>query len=203
MPKTPTAQPTTRTRLVTAMSRSLQVRGFGATSMKDLLDSTGVSSGSMYHAFPGGKEELAAAAVREVGLDAAARIRRVFAARLTAADGVATIFAALARDLEAGGFRFGCPVGVPATEASAASEGIQIACDEAFDAWIAAYGDALRAEGWDDDEAVTMALSIVTAYEGAVTIARARRDTSAIFTISHDLVTRIEAGGRPTTTEDP
>ena len=69
----------TRDKLIQAMSRSMQTRGFEATGMKDVLESAAVSTGSLYHAFPGGKEELGAAAVREVGLAAAERIRAVLA----------------------------------------------------------------------------------------------------------------------------
>ena len=55
--------PSTRDKLILAMSRSMQTRGFEATGMKDVLESAAVSTGSMYHAFPRGKEELGAAAV--------------------------------------------------------------------------------------------------------------------------------------------
>ena len=186
--------PTTRDKLIQAMSRSMQTRGFGATGMKDVLESAGVSSGSMYHAFPRGKEELGAAAVRDVGLSAAQQIRGALETSDSTAQGVKAIFGALMADLERSGFRYGCPIGVPATEAAAVSDEIQAACDEVFNAWVAAYRDALVDEGWPAEPAQDLALAIVTAYEGSVTMARALRSTEPIVNTAHHLVARVEQG---------
>ena len=188
-----TALPT-RDRLVLAMSESLRTRGYGSTSMKDLLAGAGISSGSMYHSFPGGKEQLAAEAVRRVGFDGASRIRWVFDDAEDAATAVRRIFAALARDHEATDFRFGCPVGVPATEAVGESHEIRIASREVFDAWTDAYADGFVADGWERDAAERMALAVIVAYEGSVTIARATADSSAIHHAGEHLAAQVEAG---------
>ncbi len=199
------SEPTSRERLLRGMSRSLRSRGYGATSMKELLAATGVSSGSMYHSFPGGKEELAAAAIRHSGLRGAEAIRRVLDDAASAAEGVDRIFRALIRDLERYEFEFGCPIGVPATEAAAASEEIRAACNEVFDAWVDAYRSALVDDGFGSSEATAQALAIVTAYEGSITIARALKDTTPIATTADDLVARIDStttNRQPTPTED-
>ncbi|MEM9564758.1 MAG: TetR/AcrR family transcriptional regulator [Actinomycetota bacterium] len=190
------SEPTSREKLLRGMSRSLRSRGYGATSMKELLEVTGVSSGSMYHSFPGGKEELAAAAIRDSGLRGAEAIRQVFDDAAGAAEGVGRIFRALVRDLERFEFEFGCPIGVPAAEASASSPAIRAACNEIFHAWVDAYRDALTADGWPEVEATAQALAIVTAYEGSITIARAIEDTTPIANTAADLIARIEAGSR-------
>ena len=159
--------------------------------MKDLLVDAGVSSGSMYHSFPGGKEELAAAAIREVGLHAAELIRNVFANASSVAAGLATIFDALISDLEQSDFQNGCPIGVPATEAVGVSALIQDASREVFDAWVAAYRDALVGEGWSVTDATQLATVIVTAYEGSLTIGRAMRSTAPIADAKAHLMTRV------------
>ena len=173
------------------MRASLRARGYGNTSMKELLVDAGVSSGSMYHSFPGGKEELAGAAVREVGLHAAGLIRDVFANAASVGDGIAKIFGALESDLERSDFQNGCPIGVPATEAVGVSDEIQEASREVFRAWVAAYRDALVDEAWPVDEATKLATVIVTAYEGSLTIARAMRDTTPIEDAKDHLVARV------------
>lgn len=188
-----TSTTTTRDRLIDGMRASLRARGYGNTSMKDLLAATGVSSGSMYHSFPGGKEELAAAAVREVGLHAAELIRDVFATAPSVADGLITIFDALMSDLEQSDFGNGCPIGVPATEAVGVSARIQDASREVFGAWVGAYRDALVGEGWSGPEAAQLATLIVTAYEGSLTIARAMRSTTPIADAKTHLVAHVRA----------
>lgn len=194
---------TTRDKLIDGMRASLRARGYGSTSMKDLLIATGVSSGSMYHSFPGGKEELAAAAIREVGLNAAKLIRNVFANAASVGDGLATIFDALMRDVEESEFQNGCPIGVPATEAVGVSAQIQDASREVFRAWVEAYRDALVSEGWRATEATQLATVIVTAYEGSLTIARAMRSTTPIADAKAHLVSRVSKTDPPKQRKDP
>ncbi|MEM7136571.1 MAG: TetR/AcrR family transcriptional regulator [Myxococcota bacterium] len=186
-----TTATTTRDKLIDGMRASLRTRGYGSTSMKDLLAGTGVSSGSMYHSFPGGKEELAATTIREVGLEGAKLIRNVFSDSASVGEGLATIFGALRRDLEQSDFGNGCPIGVPATEAVGVSDQIQEASREVFEAWVAAYRDALVNEGWSTSDATPLAIVIVTAYEGSLTIARAMRSTAPIADAAAHLTARV------------
>ncbi|MEM6533045.1 MAG: TetR/AcrR family transcriptional regulator [Myxococcota bacterium] len=171
---------TTRDRLVDGMRQSLRARGFGNTSMKDMLTSTGVSSGSMYHSFPGGKDELAAAAVRDSGLHAAEQIAAVFAGADTVNRGIGMIFNALIAEVRENKFALGCPIGVPATEAVGVSERIQEASAEVLDAWTEAYAQALVNEGWEPTAATELATLIVITYEGSLTVARATKSTAPI-----------------------
>jgi AcrR family transcriptional regulator len=168
--------PETANRLSDAALLAVRRHGYAGMSMQTLLRETGVSSSSMYHFFPGGKEELVAAAVRRSGLDAAKRIAAVFTS-YDIADGVVRIFAAAAAEMEEHDFMLGCPIGVPATEAAATSAAIRDAVGEVFTAWADAYATALRHGGVDDEQATSLGRFIVAAYEGSVTLARATRST--------------------------
>lgn len=177
----------TRNRLIDAVLRSIRLHGYAGTSMQDLLRDTGVSSSSLYHFFPGGKEELVASAVRSFGHAAADQIADVLE-RHELAEAITLIFDATASDAERADFAFGCPIGVPATEAPADSAAIQEAVAEVFTAWSEAYAAALRRAGFDAAEAATLGRFIVAAYEGSVMLARATRttqpyrDTTAVVT---------------------
>ena len=164
----------TKNRLIDAVLLSIREHGYAGTSMQDLLRETGVSSSSMYHFFAGGKEELVASAVRQAGLVAAEQITEVLQHH-EISEAIAIIFDASAADMEGNGFTFGCPIGVPATEAPADSVAIQEAVAEVFTAWAAAYTAALRTFGLDSGRATMLGRFIVAAYEGAVTLARATR----------------------------
>lgn len=166
----------TANRLTEAVLLAIREHGYAGTSMQDLLRETGVSSSSMYHFFPGGKEELVATAVRDAGLDAAERIADVFR-RLEPADAIERVFEAAAAEMEGHDFSLGCPIGVPATEAAADSPAIRDAVDEVFTAWTTAYTDGLRSGGVDAELAARLGRFAVAAYEGSVTLARATRST--------------------------
>ncbi len=182
-----------RDRLVGAMSESLRERGYGSSAIKDVLGRADATAGSMYHFFPGGKEELAEAAVREVGTASTTLLAAILDESDSVAAGVVAFYEALIADMEASDFRFGCPIGVPATEAPEAVQGIREAGDAVFSGWIAAMSTALEAEGWDPAAALIAARFAVSAYEGASTVSRACRDTSMLrdtLTVVYDVLGR-------------
>ena len=145
--------------------------------MQDLLRATGVSSSSLYHFFPDGKEQLIATAVREHGLDAAERIASVFE-KFDAPEAIRRIFDAAAAEMKANSFTLGCAIGVPATEAPSDSPAIQQVVSEVFEAWAKAYERGLNAAGLDHADAESLGRAIVAAYQGAVTLARATRSVA-------------------------
>lgn len=56
-----------RERLIQTTAQLLQEKGYYGTGLKDILKLSGTPSGSLYHYFPDGKEELTAAAIRSAG----------------------------------------------------------------------------------------------------------------------------------------
>ncbi len=173
------------------MSTSLRANGHGSSAIKDVLEAADVTAGSMYHFFPGGKDELAAAAVMEVGLAGDQMLAATIEESGSVADGVIVFYDALIAEMEASDFRLGCPIGVPSTEAAATAEGIRQAGEAVFSAWIATMSAALEAEGWDPAPALVAARFAVSAYEGASTLSRTCRDTSVLrdtLTVVHDLL---------------
>ncbi len=167
---------TTADRLTDAVLLSVREHGYAGTSMQDLLRESGVSSSSMYHFFPGGKEELVATAIRSAGAKSAERIAGVLE-RHELPEAIARIFEFAAREMAKHEYSRGCPIGVPATEAPADSEAIQAAVAEVFGAWAGIYAEALRRAGFDVERAESLGRFIVAAYQGSVTLARATRST--------------------------
>ncbi|ERI53646.1 hypothetical protein N878_14690, partial [Pseudomonas sp. EGD-AK9] len=58
---------TTRDKLIDAMIDALQRKGLHGVGLSELLADAGAPKGSLYHHFPGGKSELAVAAIERVG----------------------------------------------------------------------------------------------------------------------------------------
>ena len=169
-----------RDELVEHMSRSIRESGVGASTVERVLRSSRVTAGSMYHFFPDGKEALVAAAVEAAGVEGAALLASVMEDPSSPADGTEVFYTGRAADMEENDFVFGCPVGVPSTEA-AGIEAVRAAGASAFRSWIAVIASALEDRGFSPDRAQSTARFAIAAYEGASTVARALRDTSVIY----------------------
>jgi TetR/AcrR family transcriptional repressor of lmrAB and yxaGH operons len=168
-----------RTRLLDATTALLADRGYHGTGMKDILSASGAVAGSLYHHFPGGKDELAAACVRRAAEDVAVRIERNLAS-LRLGEAVDAFYVQSAAALRESGFRNGCPVGTPAAETTTFAEPMATAVADAFALWRAALARGLGAHGWPDDEAHQTASLLLSLFEGALLVARAEQSTAPL-----------------------
>lgn len=76
---TPASPMGTKERLIAASLSLFQAKGYHGVSISDILDATGLPKGSLYHHFPGGKEELAIAAVVFIADEVDAKLAAEFA----------------------------------------------------------------------------------------------------------------------------
>jgi TetR/AcrR family transcriptional repressor of lmrAB and yxaGH operons len=154
-------------------------QGYAATGLNQILDDAGVKAGSLYHHFPGGKQELAAAVVESAGV----HIEHVLRAALADEADVTTVVDRWLDMLAAGlaaDCRDGCPVEPIATESVHASELVRRAAARAFDSWCAALADRLIVDGWDGAQAGERALAVVSIIEGALVLSRTSGNAAAL-----------------------
>jgi TetR/AcrR family transcriptional repressor of lmrAB and yxaGH operons len=165
----------------------LRRQGYAATGLSEIVERSGAPRGSLYFHFPGGKEELAVAAMERSG----EALRRAIAATMEVpgdtAAGVAVLIDALADGLEVSGYRDGCPIATVALETAAGSEPLRATAARIFDAWIAELQDALRRDGVEPAAAERRAMLALSAIEGALLLSRARRDTAPLRAVRDEL----------------
>jgi AcrR family transcriptional regulator len=170
----------TRDRLLAATNESFRRRGYSGTSVKDVTSAANAPTGSLYHFFPGGKDELAAAVITTSG----AAYRDLFEAIADAAASpeaaVTDFFDGAAAVLEETGFIDPCPIGTVAREVASSNEPLRIATEQVFAGWIDAATTRLATAGIAPDDARTLATAIVAALEGGFVLARARRDANVL-----------------------
>jgi TetR/AcrR family transcriptional repressor of lmrAB and yxaGH operons len=188
-----------RTRLLDATTALLAGRGYHGTGMKDILTASGAVAGSLYHHFPGGKDELAAACVRRAAEDVARRIEHNLATQ-PPGDAIDAFYAASAAALRDSGYRNGCPVGTPAAETTTFAEPMATAVADAFASWRDAIARGLRTHGWAQDDAARTASLLLSLYEGALLVARAEHSTAPLDAAgrhSRALVEGVSVGSPP------
>ncbi|MFC6881996.1 MULTISPECIES: TetR/AcrR family transcriptional regulator [Actinomadura] len=172
----------TRERVLRTAAELFQRQGYHGTGLTQVLAESRAPKGSLYFHFPDGKEQLAAESVALSGRELAQALR---AAAGEASDGRAGIVALgeyFARALEESDFSKGCPVATVALETSAASEPIRTACEGAYGDWLDGITEALR--GWGVPDSRDVGELVLSSLQGAVMLARVRRDAGVIRTVT-------------------
>jgi TetR/AcrR family transcriptional repressor of lmrAB and yxaGH operons len=115
-----------RAALVEQAALLFRRQGYAATGINQILEAADVKAGSLYHHFPDGKAQLAAAVVDGVGGDIKRQLRTFLATDASPADIVGRWIDMLADGL-AGDGRDGCPIEPIATESVHASSVVRAA----------------------------------------------------------------------------
>lgn len=181
-----------RDRMLRATMELLCERGYSGTSFGDIIERSGAPRGSIYHHFPGGKQQLAAEAAQRY---AAGILRRIAA---TTEDGAATdavrVFIDVVRDgLRASDFRLGCAVAGIVLDATPADVALLDLAAEAFRGWRQRFTAAFRRDGATEAQARRLATLVVSAVEGAMMLARADRDVAPVVDVGHELEAHVRA----------
>jgi TetR/AcrR family transcriptional regulator, lmrAB and yxaGH operons repressor len=168
-----------RAALVETAALLFRRQGYAATGVNQILETADVKAGSLYHHFPDGKQELAAAVVDSVGADIERRLRELLDSELPVTDVVDGWIDLMASGLS-GDQRDGCPIEPIATESVNASQQVRTASARAFGGWCLAVADRLRADGWPGDDADQTALAVIALIEGALILSRIAGDAGAL-----------------------
>lgn len=151
-------------------ARLLAERGYQATSFSDVIAASGAPRGSIYHHFPGGKDELVELAVRRQA-DRVIALVGEFTGD-TPVEVVASFIAVWRHTLVATDFAVGCSL----LAVTASTDGpLRDTAGTLFGGWIDALAARLVATGVDAAAAASFATTLLAAIEGAVAIARAQR----------------------------
>ena len=163
-----------RNRMIQSAALLFREHGYSGTGFRDVIEHSGAPRGSIYHHFPGGKEQLAADTVAWAAGVTERRIER--AARSGHPVAALGIFVDAWREmLEDSNFRAGCPIIAVAAEADAGSTATEAAA-AAFTRWQDLISRALLDAGASRIDARRLATLVVASVEGAILLCRARRD---------------------------
>ena len=181
----------TRRRMLESAAELFRTQGYHATGMTQLVSESRAPKGSLYFHFPGGKEQLAAEAVQLSGERLAGVFREITAGAPDPATAIDLIVTALATSLSESDYRCGCPIATVALEA-ADSEPIRAACDQGYEGWLRDISAYFTERGLAEDRAASLATVVLSAIEGALLLARTRRDTTPLQAVAAHLHTTVE-----------
>ncbi len=183
---------TSRQRIERVAADILARDGYNGMGLKALSEASNLPYGSIYHHFPGGKEDIAIAAIGTRGVWVAGLIEQVFAKGVTR-PAIRAMFAFMADRLERSEWVDGCAIGTPALDGSSDSARIRAACDSAFTAMIDAVAAALVRRGTSRPGARDLATTIVATYEGAMMLARVQHSRAPMKAAAESMIRLVEA----------
>ncbi len=194
---TPSPGPGTRERLVSAMFDSLQRRGLHGVGLNELLAQARAPKGVLYHHFPGGKSELAVAAIDEAVEQLGAALRQSIATHGGLVPALRAWMGGARRQLERSGFERGCPLATVALESTSDDVALQAALARAFEAIRTQLQTWLAEAGLPAPRAGVVATLIVAAYEGALIQARVAGSVAPMEATTEALLGFVELELRP------
>jgi AcrR family transcriptional regulator len=183
---------TTRDRLVETSAELFRKQGYAATGVKQIITNAQAPFGSLYHHFPGGKEELGAEAIRTSGALYELLIPAVFDPAPDLPTGVRDFFAGAAEHLTQTDYADACPIATIALETSSISEPMRQACADVFERWIVAGAERHEDGGLTKEQARELTIAMLAALEGAFVLARAMRTTEPLHIAGEMVASAVE-----------
>lgn len=165
MPQTnATRSLTTPERLIRAAALHFRGKGYGGTGLSEILREAGVPKGSLYHHFPGGKEDLALACADVGGKVLLRMMDRAMARAETLEEGLDAFAAELEDAFRRHGEWRGCPVTSTLVDQGGPPRFLERA-QSIFGDWEAGFADHYARLGVADPQALARASLVV--LEGA------------------------------------
>jgi TetR/AcrR family transcriptional repressor of lmrAB and yxaGH operons len=181
----------TREQIIEKTCELLELQGYHATGLNQIIRESGSPKGSLYYHFPGGKEELAQEAVEYVGAIVLKRIHDNLALYDEAGQALEVFITHIAYNVEASGFKAGGPITTIAMEASATSDRLRETCQRIYSEWQGAVANKLMADGFAEERAHRIATLVIASIEGGVILCRTERSQMPLKRVAQEIGTLI------------
>jgi AcrR family transcriptional regulator len=170
----------TKDRIVSASAELFRRQGYAGTGVKQIVADAKAPFGSLYHFFPGGKQELGGEVIRVSGAIYGQLIDAFFSPGFDLVRSIEDFFATAAEDLEESDYADACPIATVALEVASTSEPLRRATAEVFDTWVVSTSARFAEAGLRPDAARELATTTLMLLEGAFILSRAMRTTEPL-----------------------
>ena len=137
----------TKERILDSTAELFRRQGYAGTGVKAILAASQAPYGSLYHFFPGGKEELGVAALRAGGVTYRELVEALLPTRRGRGGRHPGLLRRRRRDGGATGYADACPIATVALEVASTSEPMREAAAEVFESWLAVLAERFEEAG--------------------------------------------------------
>ena len=176
-----------REQIVEATCTLIEVQGYHATGLNQIISESGSPKGSLYHYFPGGKEALVTEALQRAGGVIEERIRAGLTDTDDPSEAVRGFLHGLAYHVAASDYQRGGPITTVALETASTSERLREACLSIYERWRGVFREKLMSGGIERQRAERLSMLILASIEGGIILSRTRRDSQLMREIGDEL----------------
>jgi AcrR family transcriptional regulator len=170
----------TKDRILETSGELFRRQGYMGTGVKQIVEAAGAPFGSIYHFFPGGKEELGAETIRRSGALYGLLFVEFVPPEVDLVKGVRAFFAGAAATLHETDFADACPIATVALEISSTNEELREACADVFNLWIEGGTARFVEAGLTKKQSRALVIEMLAALEGAFVLGRALRSAEPV-----------------------
>lgn len=156
--------------------------------MSMVLKACGAQKGSLYHFFPGGKEELLVAAIKKMRRYSIEHIQKCIGETDSAAQAIKKHLQFLAKLFDRPSITHGMPYLALAATVGENNESVRKACEAAIKEIQSLYAGQLVKDGFSSKEAKSKAEFSILAVEGAILQARLRGNSAPLKLVASNLI---------------
>ena len=184
---------TTKDRILDVTAELFRRHGYTGTGLKQIVTDAAAPFGSIYHHFPGGKEQLGEAVIRRSGQMYLELFEAIYDAAPDPVSAVSDFFAGAAEVLRLTDYEDACPIATVALEVASTNEPLRRATADVFESWISSVVQRLTDAGIEARRARELAVFVISALEGAFVLCRAMKSTEAMDVARAGVIAAFEA----------
>jgi TetR/AcrR family transcriptional regulator, lmrAB and yxaGH operons repressor len=173
-----------REKIVRAAARLFRRFGYSATGTNDIVAASGAPKGSLYHYFPGGKEQIAIEAIAYAGGLASKTLTQLCEQTADPAEAIRQYGKLLAGWMAQSDYRDGCPIATILLELAPATPNVTQAGRAVLDSWVGIIAVALQRSGVARRAAHRLASAAISGLEGSLLLARVTGDSKPIIDLA-------------------
>ena len=189
------ASPTTETKdqIVVAATELFRRQGFNGTSMSQVAEVSGATTGSIYHFFPSGKAQLTEEVLRKSGESYRQLVEAIVTSATDPAIAMSDAFAGAAAVLASTDYIDPCPIGTIAREVANTHPELREVANSIISSWVETVSTIFEEAGIASDRASSLARLAVASIEGGFIMARSSREVDAFIGIGEALRDAVQA----------
>jgi AcrR family transcriptional regulator len=179
-----------RARMVESAAMLIRERGIHGVGLREVVAHSGGPRGSLGRFFPGGKTHLMTEAIELALAEVFVELERTLNEAETFPEAIVGIVAPWRYLLVQHDFALGCPLAATVVDAVAANLDLRVHVSELLARYQAAVASVYVKFGDLPAQAAEQATVLFAALEGALILARARRDTEPLDTVERHFASR-------------